>query len=122
MIFNLPKYFTRKDAQVCGVYFMIRKGKIVYIGKSIDVFTRVFYSNSSMKGKFDYVRIIPCSPDKLCSYEKRWIIKFRPKHNHAYLFSWRGPHFTKKKRVAVNVGINSDTVNTRPYYRLKNIA
>lgn len=102
MNIRFPKYFTKDDVSIVGVYFLIRNGRIVYIGKSISVITRVFISNIMVQGKFDYVRIIPCSKDSLAYYEKRWIIKFRPKYNHEYLFTWRGKHFGTREWVPID--------------------
>lgn len=99
---KLPKYFTKDDVSVVGVYFLIRNNKIVYIGKSTSVITRVFISNIMVQGKFDYVRLIPCSKEVLMYYEKRWIIRFRPKYNHEYLFTWRGKHFGNRQWVPIN--------------------
>lgn len=115
MKIDLPKYFTRQDARICGVYFLIRKDCIVYIGKSTDVVNRVFLTDNARTKKFDLVRIIPCCSDKLNYYEKRWIIRFRPKYNRTYLFTWKGPQYFKKDRVAINTELCRLEKNDKPH-------
>lgn len=104
MIIELPKYFSRKDMRFSGIYFLIKKGKVVYIGKSIDVLCRAFFGGHRIH--FDSVRVIKCDPKRLSEYERRLIIIFRPKHNKAHLYSWTGGWHEKRVRRKINVGIN----------------
>jgi len=62
-----------------GVYFLIYKNKVVYIGQTQNFEHRL----SSHKGKknFDSCRFIPCDKEKLLMYESRWILRFQPEYN-----------------------------------------
>lgn len=64
----------------CGIYFLIKRRKVVYIGQSTDFISRLFaHKNQAMD--YDRFRFIRCSPDKLDYYERRWIRIFKPAHN-----------------------------------------
>lgn len=84
MILTLPKYFNFEDLRIVGIYFLMKRGKIVYIGKTKNLIGRLW--NHGLLGKFDHIRIINCDESELDRYEKRWIIKFRPKHNRQHLY------------------------------------
>jgi hypothetical protein len=86
MKLNIPKYFTLKDFRVMGIYFLIRRGKIVYIGQTKNIIGRI--ANHVIS--FDKIRIIPCSKRDLKKYEKRWIIRFKPKENTMFLYPYVG--------------------------------
>lgn len=80
----------------CGIYFLIRKGKIVYIGQSIHVFERI-KAQKSLGAVFDDVRVIPCREEDLSKYEKRWIMKFLPVDN--YSLKPRKSEYKKKPKA-----------------------
>lgn len=61
-----------------GIYFLIHKKRVVYIGQSKKLPGRIAGHGDKI---FDSVRIIECSKDKLHDYECRLIRLFRPKHN-----------------------------------------
>ena len=65
-----------------AIYFLHLKGEIVYIGKSINVRGRVMqHLITSHHIKFDMVSYKPYGYDKLDSKEKKFILKYLPKHN-----------------------------------------
>lgn len=68
---------------VCGVYFLSYKGKLVYIGQSIDVLDRIRTHRRTSEFKFDSFSIIPVQREKLNEVEMRYIRRFRPKFNKA---------------------------------------
>ena len=80
MTLQIPKYFTRKDLNISGIYFLIKKKRVVYIGRTIDLMGRLL-SHQVYSGDYDSIRIIPCDPADFSKYENRWITKFRPKYN-----------------------------------------
>lgn len=80
MIIDVPKYFTRKNFRLTGIYFMIRKRKIVYIGKTTNLIIRLAQSEH-VNRRYDYLRFIQCDEVSLERYERRWIKKFKPKMN-----------------------------------------
>lgn len=64
-----------------GIYFLLRRGRIEYIGQSIDVFVRI--RQHEKRKQFDAFCWIPCEIDKLAATEKYLIEKFRPPQNIA---------------------------------------
>lgn len=83
MTIREPKYLTLKSLIIKGIYFLIRKDKIVYIGQSENLIGRVMahYTNDSIK--FDTVRFIKFDGHKYDRrrYETRLILYFKPKWN-----------------------------------------
>jgi len=76
---NIFKY---KDERHVGIYFLFHEHKLVYIGKTINLFNRIYQHGF----KWDTVRLINCDKSKLDYYEKKFIVKYRPLHNRTYLF------------------------------------
>lgn len=64
----------------CGVYFLLNRKKIVYVGATKRFPVRFNMTNS--KFVFDRIRFIKCRKKDLFLYEKRWIKKFNPKYNY----------------------------------------
>lgn len=63
-----------------GVYFLIKDGKIIYIGKTTQFEVRIKAHRA--KGMcFDYARLIQCDKSRISFYEARWIKKFKPLKN-----------------------------------------
>lgn len=61
-----------------GVYFLIKKGKVIYIGQTKNFNQRIKgHSNK----KYDSYRFVACDVNVLLDYESRWIKKFKPKLN-----------------------------------------
>lgn len=61
-----------------GIYFLLDKKKVVYIGQSKSLPQRVA---SHKDKKFDSIRMIGCAKSKLSHYEQRLIGFFQPKYN-----------------------------------------
>jgi len=68
--------------RVCGVYFLLFHGEIVYVGQSKDVVARVNQHVDEHLKDFDRVLYIPCPTGLLDYYEKRLIAVLRPKYNN----------------------------------------
>ncbi len=62
-----------------GVYFLVAQGKVVYVGQSTNIFSRLQSHGGSKK--FDSIKIIPCHRLKLNSLESVYIHSLRPKLN-----------------------------------------
>lgn len=62
--------------KIIGIYFLIRKLEIVYIGQSIDVASRI--SAHERDKRFDAVSVIRCEADELDAYESLYIWKYQP--------------------------------------------
>lgn len=81
----------------CGIYALCFHGEVVYIGKSKNLYSRIYTHrslyNAKIKGRgtprwipvngirFDEVHIIPCSPDRMDALEYEMINKYRPRLN-----------------------------------------
>lgn len=62
---------------ITGVYFLIRKAEIVYVGKSTNVSSRIG-AHSRLGKDFDSFSIIEIDLEYLDFEEERYIKKFRP--------------------------------------------
>ena len=61
-----------------GVYFLLNKGEIVYIGQSVHVRTRVDMHRQEKKIEFDAVAYVLCDKKDLDFLESMYIYKFSP--------------------------------------------
>jgi hypothetical protein len=69
-----------------GVYFLIRQGEVVYVGKSIDVFTRIGRHRREGGAWFDSFNVIRCPVERLPELEERYILAFMPMMNTALTY------------------------------------
>lgn len=72
------------SSRVCGVYFLIRDGEVVYVGQSVNVLGRL--TTHAAKGKkFDAVSVIKCSgkdaAKKAALLEAQYIMALMPEEN-----------------------------------------
>lgn len=66
-----------------GIYFLLKHGSIVYVGKTKDVFLRL--SKHRRDGKdFDAYNFIPCAIEDLAEMEAIYIAALAPKLNSTY--------------------------------------
>jgi hypothetical protein len=77
---NPSKLVVSELGSLSGVYFLRLAGKIVYIGKSINVLDRVFGDHYKAKG-FDQVKIHWMPKDQITRYEREQIAIHRPPLN-----------------------------------------
>lgn len=71
--------------RICGVYFLLRWGKIVYIGQSIDVVARVRSHYDERIFGFDSAVYLPVDEWKLNQVEQTLIYQLRPEYNRQIL-------------------------------------
>jgi hypothetical protein len=72
--------YRYKDCHL-NVYFLVRRGKVVYVGQSAKLSRRVFEHRRDKK--FDSVWIISCSTEKEMDLKERhYIKKFNPFYNN----------------------------------------
>jgi len=64
---------------ICGVYFLIEGGRVVYVGQSVDVHTRIAQHVGSKA--FDAIHVIPCSRSELLDTEATYIRRLNPPLN-----------------------------------------
>jgi hypothetical protein len=67
--------------QVCGIYFLYRRGICIYIGQSVNIHSRL--TEHKKRKPFDSVSILECSKEDLNDYETAYILKMKPKYNKA---------------------------------------
>jgi hypothetical protein len=63
----------------CGIYFLIDEKKVVYVGQSVNVFSRVFAHLGSKN--FDSYVYLPCEKEKLDKLESLYIHFLSPPLN-----------------------------------------
>jgi Bacteriophage lambda integrase, Arm DNA-binding domain/GIY-YIG catalytic domain len=64
-----------------GVYFLISKSQIMYVGKSADVEFRLGQHRARRKIEFDSVFIIACPASEMARLEARYIRTLKPPFN-----------------------------------------
>ncbi len=62
----------------CGVYFLVKDEKVIYVGQSVNVASRI--TAHGWMG-FDRVAFIPCEPHQLNMLESLYIHALRPTNN-----------------------------------------
>jgi hypothetical protein len=63
-----------------GVYFLIRDGEVVYVGQSVDVFSRI--ARHRREGRpFDSFNVMPCTAERMNELEARYISALVPLFN-----------------------------------------
>ncbi len=68
-----------RDHHATGVYFLIAGGRIVYIGRSHNVFSRV--AEHRLTKSFDAWHFILCKPSEVSALESAYIKKYQPPLN-----------------------------------------
>jgi hypothetical protein len=72
--------FATPFKPACGVYFLVLDKRVVYVGGSINVHSRLAGHIGSGKS-FDGYYLIPCSREDLRILEAKYILKLRPPLN-----------------------------------------
>ena len=78
---------------ISGIYFLIKDKIIVYIGKAIDITSRVRKHIMENQKDFDEVRYIEIEESELTYEEKYYISLYSPKYNIQY--SWNAKRYRK---------------------------
>lgn len=64
---------------ICGVYFLVKDMRVVYVGQSVDIFARV--SEHRAKIMFDSISFIRCAKSGLDVLESLYIHTLKPPRN-----------------------------------------
>lgn len=72
---------ARSVDKVCGIYFLISAGKVVYIGQSKDVLTRLASHMRGEEKEFASFSVLEAEPEQLNELEARYIAKYDPIYN-----------------------------------------
>jgi hypothetical protein len=69
--------------RICGIYFLVNRGKIMYVGQSVHIISRVIQHTYGKKALFDdrAVFFLRCEKEELNDEEERYINMFRPPLN-----------------------------------------
>jgi len=67
--------------RICGIYFLISANKIVYIGQSVDIYSRVAGHKKEGKKRFSRMAYIEASVEKIGGLEMAYKSEYKPKYN-----------------------------------------
>jgi hypothetical protein len=71
------------DNQHCGIYFLLDCEEIVYVGKSVDVKSRLKQHSNNLNKVWNRYFFIKCDRQEIDRLEAYYILRFRPKYNVA---------------------------------------
>jgi hypothetical protein len=72
---------ARKGRSLCGVYFLILDSKVVYVGQSVNIPSRISQHRQDKGKEFDKYHYIECDERDLDEVEQFYIRKFKPSQN-----------------------------------------
>lgn len=84
MLWSIEQILTAKVAvpiQRCGLYFLIKEDRIVYVGQSTIVAQRAAKHRGVIH--HDSYTFLPCLPHELNELEAQYIVALKPVHNVA---------------------------------------
>jgi hypothetical protein len=78
-IVDAAKHMTFPIEESPCIYFLVKKGQVVYVGQTWNIYARI---GSHMKSKiFDSVSMLNVHPDEMNNLEAAYILKFNPVYN-----------------------------------------
>lgn len=93
-MFREPEFFDVSEMLCCGVYVLLRKNVVVYVGQSRKMLKRIYTHDNTIghrspvgykrktKGiSFDEVHVRPCKVEELDALEQILIAKYQPRYN-----------------------------------------
>lgn len=66
---------------ICGVYFLMSEGHVVYVGKSVNIYGRIGGHWFEKRIEFDQCFYVRCASDVLDALEQAMIYRFQPEYN-----------------------------------------
>jgi hypothetical protein len=103
LIGGTSQFDFEEKPRICGVYFLLSEGRVIYIGQTIDMHTRLWQHKSQRKRIFDRALFLECDRDMLDEVEARCIALFKPTSNdprHVVLYAKRYPMSTNSHSLA----------------------
>jgi excinuclease UvrABC nuclease subunit len=76
-----PKIIKMRHFNKCGIYFLFRRGVLVYIGQSTNIYSRIIQHEKEGKKEFDSFCYQLCHINLLNSEEEFLIKKYTPEYN-----------------------------------------
>ena len=117
-----------KFSPTSGIYFLIKDQEIVYVGKSVNIQTRLGVHLNEGAIDFDSYSFIECGQAEMNNLEMEYILRFQPRHNKGVPKCDRfvSPIVLKRKglgRASFNRFISKSShqtywIGTTPYYDL----
>lgn len=77
---KLRKY-PKKYKPICGVYFLFHNERLVYIGKSLNIQTRISNHITENVKLFTSFSFVKNSPRNISALEEAYIEAYKPKYN-----------------------------------------
>lgn len=100
-IITIPKY------QKCFVYFLLKKGEVVYVGQTQNGIARPF---SHTDKDYDEIKILYCDAKELDITEDKFIQKYRPIYNKQSNYAVRWGLLRVRNSIRGLTGISNYTV------------
>jgi excinuclease UvrABC nuclease subunit len=69
--------------RMCGIYFLVDDGEIVYVGQAVDLRRRLVEHYELGAKPFDSYFFLPTNESDLDAVEAHYIHALKPKYNHA---------------------------------------
>lgn len=76
-----PLILNPVKAYVCGVYFLILSGEVVYVGKSKNVYARISQHMKRSMFEFDSFAFLESNDAEVGELEARYIHELNPRFN-----------------------------------------
>ncbi len=94
--FKLPRYSREEyyelgyeNSNISGIYFLFKKNRVIYIGKSNKLISRLFTHCKNVDIDFDEISYIKCN-DKECNIgEVLYIDHYKPIENKEFITNKR---------------------------------
>lgn len=127
---NLPGFNDASTILQSGVYALVYRGAVVYIGKSKSMIVRVSTHRSNARRKipswlppsakgivFDEVHIQPCHPDVIDDLEYAMINLYKPKFNELLKHNGHSRAPFTLRCGGVDVAFNQPRPQSEPFER-----
>lgn len=85
------------SGKLCGIYFLLLNGGVVYVGSSVHILGRV--GDHACDKKFNSAVWIPCGLRNMAELEEKYIQEFNPRHNKQRTVQRRTPREGDRKMV-----------------------
>ena len=95
---ELLKSFAQTNAPVCGVYFLMKNCKVVYIGQSVNVYARI--REHKTHKSFTSWCFMACEKKHLDYIESKMIHHFKPKLNYRPIGGNKENSFKETRLIA----------------------
>ena len=79
---EIARRAVTKPRTLCGVYFLLLRDQVVYVGQSVDVMGRVTsHITADPRRLWDSFSVLECQADRLCVTERAYLDQLLPPYN-----------------------------------------